>query len=52
MFLVKNKVIEIKKIFLLDQIYEQHRSKNAIEGSKCDEIPKVKAADPSNVLQR
>lgn len=41
-----------KKIFLLDQIYEQHRSKNSIERAKCEEIPNVKAADPSNVLQR
>lgn len=51
----KCKVIEIKKIkkkFLLDQIYEQHRSKNSIERAKCDEIPNVKAADPSNVLWR
>lgn len=41
-----------KKKFLLDQIYEQHRSKYSIERAKCDEIPNVKAADPSNVLRR
>lgn len=41
-----------KRIFLLDQIYEQHCSENSIERAKCDEITNVKAADPCNVLQR
>lgn len=39
-------------MFLLDQIYEQYCSKNSIERAKCDEISNVKAADPSDVLQR
>lgn len=38
--------------FLLDQIYEQHGSKDSIERAKCDEIADVKTADPGNFLQR
>jgi hypothetical protein len=41
-----------KKVFLLDEKYEQHSSKNSIERTKCDEISNVKADDPGNVLQR
>lgn len=37
--------------FLLDQIYEQHGSKDSVERAKCDEIADVKTADPGNILQ-